>query len=41
MPKNKQSKLIASVKMPNIRFINKCIIKSGIRGEGGYSVFIR
>ena len=35
MPKNKQSKLIASVKTPNIGFINKYIINSGIRGVGG------
>ena len=32
MPKNKQSNLIASVKTPNIDFINKYIINSGIRG---------
>ena len=30
MPQNKQSELIASVKLLNIRFINKCIINSGI-----------
>ena len=36
MPKNKQSELIASVKSLNIRFINKCIINSGIE-RGGYS----
>ena len=35
MPKNKQWNLIASVKMPNIDFINKYIINSGIRGGGG------
>ena len=35
MPKNKQSKLIASVKTPNIGFIKKYIINSGIRGGGG------
>ena len=40
MPKNKQSNLIAYVKMPNIDFINKCIINSGIRGKGGYSVLV-
>ena len=34
MPKNKQSNLIAHVKTPNIRFINKYIINSGIRGGG-------
>ena len=34
MPKNKQSKLIASVKTPNIGFINKYIINSEIRGGG-------
>ena len=34
MPKNKQSNLIADVEMPNIGFINKYIINSGIRGEG-------
>ena len=41
MPKNKQSNLIASVKTPNIGFINKYryIINSGIRG-GGYSVLV-
>ena len=39
MPKNKQSKLIATVKTPNIGFINKYIINSGIRG-GGYSVLV-
>ena len=33
MPKTKQSDLIASVKMPNLGFINKCIINSEI-GEG-------
>ena len=41
MPKNKQSNLIANVKMPNLGFINKCIINSGIKGEGGgYSVLV-
>ena len=39
MPKNKQSKLIVGVKTPNIGFINKYIINSGIRG-GGYSVLV-
>ena len=34
MPKNKQSNLIANVKMPNIRFINKFIINSEIKGGG-------
>ena len=34
---NKQLDLIASVKTPNIGFINKYIINSEIRGEGGYS----
>ena len=34
--KNKQSNSIASVKTPNIGFINKYFINSGIRG-GGYS----
>ena len=38
MPKNKQTNLIASVKTPNIDFINKYIINSGIRG--GYSVLV-
>ena len=32
MPKNKQSNLIASVKTPNIGFINKNIINLGMRG---------
>ena len=32
MPKNKQSNLIASVKTPNIGFINKYITNSEIRG---------
>ena len=31
---NKQLDLIASVKTPNVGFINKYIINSGIRGEG-------
>ena len=35
MPKNKQSNLIANVKMPNISFINKYIVNSEIRGKGG------
>ena len=34
MPKNKQSNLIANVKTPNIGFINKYIINSGIRVDG-------
>ena len=39
MPENKQSNLIANVKTPNIGFINKYIINSGIRvGEGLFSV---
>ena len=38
MPKNKQSNLIASVKTPNIGFINKYIINSGIKGGGGGGV---
>ena len=37
MPKNKQSNLIASVKRPNIGFINKYIKNSGIGGGGGVS----
>ena len=46
MLKNKQSNLIASVKTPNIGFINKHIIHSGIKGGGGggggggYSVLV-
>ena len=32
MPKNKQSNLIANVKMPNISFINKYIINSEKKG---------
>ena len=45
MPKNKQSNLIANVKVPNISFINKYIINSEIReegggGGGGYSVLV-
>ena len=32
--KNKQSNLIASVKTPNIDFIDKYIINSGITGRG-------
>ena len=35
MPKNKQSNFIASVKTPNINFINKYIINSGISKRGG------
>ena len=38
MPKNKQSNLIANVKTPNIGFINKYIINSGIRGGVLFSV---
>ena len=34
MPENKQSNLIANVKTPNIGFINRYIINSGIRGVG-------
>ena len=40
MAKNKQSNLIASVKMLNIGFINKYIINSGIGRGGGYPVFV-
>ena len=40
MPENKQSNLIANVKMPNIGFINKYIINPGISGEEGYSVLV-
>ena len=39
MAENKQSHLIASVKMQNIDFINKHIINLGI-GGGGYLVLI-
>ena len=39
MAKNKQSNLIASVKMLNIGVINKYIINLGI-GGGGYSVLV-
>ena len=39
MPKNKQSNLIASVKTPDIGFINKYIINSGNK-VGGYSVLV-
>ena len=35
MPKNKQSNLIANVKMLSISFINKYIINSEIRGKEG------
>ena len=35
MPKNKKLNLIANVKMPNISFINKYIINSGVRGGWG------
>ena len=38
MPKNKQSNLIANVKMRNISFINKYIINSEIRGKGGGAI---
>ena len=38
MVKNKQSNLIARVKMLNISFINKRILNLGIEGGGGYSV---
>ena len=37
--KNKQSNLIASVKTPNLGFINKYFINSGIR-VGGYLVLV-
>ena len=40
MVKNKQSNLIASVKMLNIGVINKYAIYLGIGGGGGYSVLI-
>ena len=40
MPKNKQPNLIASVKAPNIGFINKYVINSEIKEGGGYSVLI-
>ena len=39
MAKNKQSNLIAIVKMLNLGFTNKYIIKSKM-GRGGYSVLI-
>ena len=39
MPKNKQSTLIANVKTPNIGFINKYNINSGIKGGGGGGLF--
>ena len=38
MSKNKQSNLIASVKTPNLGFINKYIINSGKKGGGLLSV---
>ena len=38
MPKNKQPNLIANVKTPNIAFIYKYTINSGIRGGGIFSV---
>ena len=40
MAKNKQSNLIAKVKMLNISFINKHIINLGIGGGGGYLVLV-
>ena len=40
MATNKQSDLIASVKMQIIGFINKHIINLGIGGGGGYSVLL-
>ena len=40
MPENKQSNLIVNVQTPNIGFINKYIINSGLRGRGGYSVLV-
>ena len=40
MVKNKQSNLIASVKMLNIGVINKYTIKLRDRGGGGYSVLV-
>ena len=39
MPKNKHSNLIASVKTPNLGFINKYIINSEIKGKGGGGLF--
>ena len=39
MPKNEQSEFIASVKIPNIGFINKYNINLEIE-EGGYSVLV-
>ena len=35
MSENKQSNLIANLKTPNMGFINKYIINSGIWGGGG------
>ena len=41
MLKNKQSNLIASVKTPNVGFINKYVINSEIKERGAiYSVLI-
>ena len=40
MPKNKQSNSIASAKTPNIGFVKKYIINSGISGGGGHSVLL-
>ena len=42
MAKNKQSNLIANVKMPNIGFISTNILQTQkeIRGGGGYSVLV-
>ena len=41
MLKHRQSNLIASVKTPNIGFINKNITNSEIKGGGeGYSVLV-
>ena len=34
MPKNKQSNLIASVKTPNIGFVDKYVINSEIKERG-------
>ena len=38
MPENKQSNLIANLKTPNMGFINKYIINSGIWGGGIFSI---
>ena len=40
MAKNKQTNLIASVKMLNICFINKYIINSGIEGGGAIQYYL-